>query len=61
MMKAGIQAEFRSDSWQCGGDSGSAWIKGPAGLAVLSPLGIQKPIGSSASELLWACTVSTVS
>lgn len=33
--------------------------KGPTGLAVLGPLGIQNSIGSSGSALLWAGTFST--
>lgn len=49
--KAGIQADVRSDSWQCGGNSGSVWIKRP-----YRACGPQPPGDSELHRQFWKCT-----
>lgn len=50
-MKAGIQADVTSGSWQCGGNSGSVWIKRPYRACGPSPLG-----DSELHRQFWKCT-----
>lgn len=50
-MKAGIQADVTSDSWQCGGNSGSVWIKRPYRACGPRPLG-----DSELHRQFWKCT-----